>query len=362
MDSMITKKFALSELFSNKRGDSKLTKSYCNKHQGKYEVYTGSTKTSFAFIDTYAYSTPLLTYTTDGEYAGSLDILEGKYNVGGHRAILTPLIDGLPLLYFKFALQKTFFENVKRGDVPSLTWTSISKQSLVLPVNSVGEIDIKELENISAKYQKLFDIKQKLYNQYEKINLVDIDIFKSSSLNRKVFLVENLLDTKGGNSKLTLKHINQNQGEFPVYSAKTKGDIVKGYCNTFDFDIECIRVTRNGNAGVPFYQKKHKFSISEDARIYYPKEKYTKLLDLEYLVYALKEGLKYKDFSWNNKAGKAKINKVPILLPVTHNGEIDLEAQKQLLRILKDIDRVKSVILSNLKDLYIKDIEIEGLM
>ena len=74
MDSIIIKKFALSELFSSERGNSKLTKAYCNKHKGKYEVYTGSTKTSFAFIDTFAYSKPLLTYTTDGEYAGILNL------------------------------------------------------------------------------------------------------------------------------------------------------------------------------------------------------------------------------------------------------------------------------------------------
>ncbi|MBE7387585.1 restriction endonuclease subunit S [Ligilactobacillus salivarius] len=361
MDSIIIKKFALSELFSSERGNSKLTKAYCNKHKGKYEVYTGSTKTSFAFIDTFAYSKPLLTYTTDGEYAGSLKVLEGKYSVGGHRAILKPIINGLPLLYFKFALQSLFFENVKRGDVPSLIWSNISRKEITLPVNNVGEIDIKKLENIAKEYQKLSDMKQKLYNQYEKINSVDIDIFKSSSTKRKVFLVEDILNTKGGNNKLTLKYINQNQGEYPVYSAKTKGNVVKGYCNTFDFDMECIRITRNGKAGVPFYQKKHKFSISEDARIYYPKEKYAKCLNLEYLVYALKEGLKYKGFSWNNKAGKAKINKIPILLPVTHNGEIDLEAQKQLLSSLKNIEQVKSMILANLKKLYTKDIEIQKL-
>jgi hypothetical protein len=27
-------------------------------------------------------------FTTDGEYAGTLKVLTGKYNVGGHRAIL----------------------------------------------------------------------------------------------------------------------------------------------------------------------------------------------------------------------------------------------------------------------------------
>ena len=47
-----------------------------------------------------------------------------------------------------------------------------------------------------------------------------------------------------------------------------------------------------------------------------------------------------------------------MLLPVTHNGEIDLETQKQLLSILKNIEQVKSIILTNLKRLYTKDIEI----
>ena len=103
-----SKRVTLSELFTNKRGNSRYTKAYVNRNTGDFEVYTGSTKTSFGFIDTYEYETPHLTYTTDGEYAGTLDVLQGKYNVGGHRAILISKVDNLSLSYCKYVFQSIF--------------------------------------------------------------------------------------------------------------------------------------------------------------------------------------------------------------------------------------------------------------
>ena len=71
------KSIPIKDLFSFTRGNSKYTKKYCHEHQGKYEVYTGTTIGHFASIDTFDYSTPNLTYTTDGVYAGTVEYITG---------------------------------------------------------------------------------------------------------------------------------------------------------------------------------------------------------------------------------------------------------------------------------------------
>lgn len=152
---------SLEELFFSKRGKSKYTKKYCDLNSGEYEVFTGTTIGTFGFINTYDYSEELLTYTTDGENAGTLKILKGKYNVGGHRAILFPKHKDINLEYFEIILQKIFYDNVKRGDVPSITWKEIKDKIVSIPIKSSGEFDLEKQESIVKKY-KLIEEKKKL--------------------------------------------------------------------------------------------------------------------------------------------------------------------------------------------------------
>ena len=91
---MSVKIVKLHERFSCEYGDSKYTKAYCNQHKGSYEVFTGTTIGSFAFINHYDYSEPNLTFSTDGEKAGTLTLIKNdKYSIGGHRAILKKIDD-----------------------------------------------------------------------------------------------------------------------------------------------------------------------------------------------------------------------------------------------------------------------------
>lgn len=82
MPKTITKK--ISELFKPENGNPKYTKSYCKGHTGDFIVYTGTTIGIFAKVDFADYTKPNLTFTTDGEKAGTIEyITDTGYCIGG---------------------------------------------------------------------------------------------------------------------------------------------------------------------------------------------------------------------------------------------------------------------------------------
>lgn len=168
---------SIKEIFDHKRGNSKYTKAYCDKHKGEYEVYTGTTIGTFARINKYDYDYPLLTYTTDG-YAGELSVIEGKFSIGGHRAILIPKDKNLNLQYFRYTLQP-IFRNAKRDcAIPTINWTLIKDLKVRIPVDKDGNYDYDCQENIANHYKVIEKAKNKL--------VYDKSILKNSQISLNI--------------------------------------------------------------------------------------------------------------------------------------------------------------------------------
>lgn len=158
----ILKKFQLRDIFSSKNGNSNYTKAYCKNNPGEYEVFTGTTIGNFGFINTYEYEEDQLTFTTDGEHAGTLAILSGRYNIGGHRAILVPIKSNVNLEYFKYILENILYRKYKKSDVPSVRWNNIKNENVLVPINEAGELDINIQKIISDKYRMIDGIKSEI--------------------------------------------------------------------------------------------------------------------------------------------------------------------------------------------------------
>jgi type I restriction-modification system DNA methylase subunit len=145
-----------------------------------------------------------------------------------------------------------------------------------------------------------------------------------------------IFDFKSGNSELTQSYINQNQGEFVVYSANTKNNGVFGHINSYDFDTECIQITTNGvYAGTVFYREKHKFSINGDARLLIKK---FENLDYSYLLKALRDTFAEHNFNWENKPTVSKTKDITIKIPIDKQGNFSLKLQKELALIFTKTD------------------------
>src|SRR5690606_32878112 len=68
------------------KGKAKYTKSYMNKHKGKYPVYSSQTSNEgvIANIDSYDYDCKCLTWTTDGTYVGTVFLRNNKFSMTTH--------------------------------------------------------------------------------------------------------------------------------------------------------------------------------------------------------------------------------------------------------------------------------------
>lgn len=75
--------------------------------EGLYPVYSSQTKDDgcMGYINTFDYSIPQLTWTTDGVYAGTVFYREGKYNCTNICGTLAPKSSDFDLRFLKYALE-----------------------------------------------------------------------------------------------------------------------------------------------------------------------------------------------------------------------------------------------------------------
>ena len=353
-----SKLVTLSELFTNKRGNSKYTKAYVNKNTGEFEVYTGSTKTSFGFIDTFEYESPHLTYTTDGEYAGTLEILQGKYNVGGHRAILISKVDNLSLF------QSIFYNSVRRGDVPSLAWSQIKDIKVSIPVTEDGEFDLKKQEEIVRKFELIEARKEELAEKIEAIKSVDVDIMSGETPKTTSIKVADLFDLtiSTNSSKFTKTFVKENPGDIPVYGASSDNLPSYGYVKDNavivdrdgkrEFPVRyfenCLTYNIDGLAGYIFYHE-GRFSLSEKVRPLVIREEYASEVNPLYLKQVLEPIFRSHVKGRKGENGKneytklntSMIKNLEVVLPLTSSGKIDLEKQNQIVQNSQTILEMK---------------------
>ena len=352
------KSITLEKLFDCKRGNSKYTKTYCNQHSGDYEVFTGTTIGHFGFIDSYDYDCENLTYSTDGEYAGTLKVLHGKHNVGGHRAILIPKVENLVLEYFKYILQPIFFLHKKKGDVPSLSWRNIKGLLIEVPIDDNGNYDIKLQNLIISKYKSIEIKKKELEDRQNYINRIDVKIPHSDKYNYINEPIHKLFYVTRGNSLYTKNYCKQNAGEYPIYSAAN--DEPLGYMNTYDYDGRYVSISINGIAGVTKIIEGC-FSINADRVILTPK---TFDIDLDYVVYILEPILRNlskgrKGINNKNEFSKLTprmIDNVKISIPIDSNGDYCLDEMRDVSKKHLNILEIKKQLNDKVSELLSTEI------
>lgn len=306
------------------------------------------------FIDTYDYDGEYLTWATNG-FAGYIKIINGKFSFNSDRGLLIPKIQGLNLEYIKDKLQPIFRELAKgrKGEKGEDEFTKVYPSMvediiISLPVLENGELDIKQQNIIKEKIIGIEEIKSKISNYQKQIDVLNVEIDNDDYRLKNILLGDKkFFDIKSGNSKLTQNYLNQNKGEYIVYSANTKQNGVFGYIDTFDYDVECIQLTTNGvYAGTLFYREKHKFSINGDARILIKKDDN---LDYHYLLYVLKKEFAFHHFNWENKPTIEKIKPIEIPIPINSKGEFDLDKQKEIAEKYRKVEEIKKAISAELE-------------
>lgn len=329
-------------------------------HKGQYEVYTGTTIGKFASIDTYDYSEPNLTYTTDGVYAGTVELInDDKYNIGGHRAVLKALDKDLNLLYFEYTLKAIFKKNVKDGCVPSLTWSNIKKLLIPVPVDSKDHYDIEEQNRIAEQFKNLLEKKKILRNKYEDLCESYIT-FSEDEGNYKEVPLNELFDFKRGGS-CTRAYCNQHKGIYPVWSANNITPLA--HIDTYEYDGRYISLSRNGIAG-KITILDGKFTINEDRFLLIPK---ADDIDYEFIRYTVEPVLRSKKKGRAGHNGENEftklsftiLNNTKIMMPMKKNGEYDLDRQSDYAQKYDKIYKVKEEICKILESIVFTEIIID---
>jgi hypothetical protein len=148
----------ITELFIIERGSGKYTKTYTQKHLGDYPLYSGNTFGEFAFIDSYDYDIPCLSWAIDG-LAGHMMVHKAQFSATNHRGILLQKTADIDIDYIKFALEPLFRQAKKGrvGDNGENEYTSLPPFMLKdievgIPVDETGAISMDLQREIAASY------------------------------------------------------------------------------------------------------------------------------------------------------------------------------------------------------------------
>ncbi len=82
--------------------------------------------------------------------------------------------------------------------------------------------------------------------------------------------------------------------------------------------------------------------------------------DINFLKNAIEREFAKHSFGFANKAGKGKIKKIEIPVPIDKNGEFDLQAQKEAAGKYKKIEEIKKAVNFELDKISEIEIELES--
>ncbi len=348
---VIYKDFLIYSIFDIKRGVSKYTKNYGNQNKGEFPVYSASNNNPLTCIDTYDYSGNFLTWATNG-FAGYVKIIDGNFSINADRALLIAKNTNTNIEYVKYRLEPILRDLAKgrigdnRTDEFTKVYPSMLKNiKIFLPVNSDGELDIKEQDRV-AEQIKLIDelrVKVKEYQQY--IENVKIDM-KNDYKYKKISVLK-LFGSNGikkGLSKYTNTYIQKHNGDYPLYSSKTINNGIIGYIDSFDFDTKCITWTTDGIHAGTVFLRKEKFSMTTHCGALILNNNLEGIC-LEYVLNYLKNSLKsYAVGEQNKRVTVDIIKKVIVKIPIDSNDNFDINKQKEIAEKYQKIEDIKQAI------------------
>jgi type I restriction-modification system DNA methylase subunit len=170
------KRIKIKDIFNIVKGKVLYTNQFIVSNKGTYPLYSSQTKNDGVIgnINCFDYDCKALTWTTDGIYAGTVFLREGKFSMTTHCGALLPKNNRILLEYTYFYLK----ENLKKfaiGDQNKRVTTDIIKNiEIPVPVDAQGNFDLEKQKDIVEKYAFVERIKDGLKNQMD--NLLNIQI------------------------------------------------------------------------------------------------------------------------------------------------------------------------------------------
>ena len=180
--------------------------------------------------------------------------------------------------------------------------------------------------------------------------------------NMAYFPINDLFATEKGKAKYTKKYGNLHLGEYPVYSASSSKPLT--HIDTFDYDGKYLTWSTNGFAGTILVIE-GKFSINGDRGILVPREGRTDL-DFEYMKYVIQPI--FRELAKGRKGDNGEdeftklypsmLDNVMIPVPVDQEGNVDLQAQKEIAKRFFAVEQCRHDVIEKLDALLAQRIEL----
>ncbi|MDR1895185.1 MAG: N-6 DNA methylase [Prevotellaceae bacterium] len=174
-----TQSLKISAIFNVEKGKSIYTNEFIVKNKGEYPLYSSQTTNNgiIGNINIFDYDCEAITWTTDGIYAGTVFLRNGKFSMTTHCGALIRKKENKKIsLDYIYSYLKAKLKNHAVGQQNKRVTTGIIKNvEIPIPVNSKGDFDLSAQKEIAEKYRKIEQIKQSISEELDKISKVKIE-------------------------------------------------------------------------------------------------------------------------------------------------------------------------------------------
>ncbi len=207
-----------------------------------------------------------------------------------------------------------------------------------LPIK-YNKIDLEIQNQIVEKIKLTEELKVKIKEYKNYIKNINIEI--QNDFNYKEVKINDIFSIKKGLSKYTNKHIQDNNGKYPLYSSATINYGIIGYIDSYDYNLKCITWTTDGIHAGTVFLRNNKFSMTTHCGALILTDDKDNLL-LKYIMFYLKNNLKQYAIGEQNKRVTVNIIKnILIKIPINLKNEFDINMQQEISKKYQVIDNIK---------------------
>ncbi len=344
-----SKEFLISDVFNIFRGEV-ISKNYINDNKGKYPVFSSSGKNNgvFGHINSFNFDCKGITWAIDG-YAGKTFYRNGRFSMTNLCGLLTLKEtfknNKINLEYVSQILEPILREKAKgrKGENGQSEFTKvypsmIKNVRISLPVK-YNKIDLYTQDKIIERIKLTEELKTRVKEYKDYIKNINIEI--ENNFKYKEIKINDIFIIKKGLSKYTNKHIQENNGEYPLYSSATVNDGIIGYIDSYDYNLKCITWTTDGIHAGTVFLRDNKFSMTTHCGALILNDDTDNLL-LKYIMFYLKNNLKEYAIGEQNKRVTVNIIKnVLVKIPINLKNEFDIHIQQEISNKYQVIENIK---------------------
>ena len=350
-------------LFDLSIGKRLLRKDYIEA-SGRIPAYSSNVFSPFVYTsysNVEDFSIPYVLWGIDGTFEFNVMPIGEKFAYTDHCGVIKIKNPKINPYYLAYTLEenkhKYGFDRGLRASLSNMKSVKVS-----IPVDDSGEFDESAQSGIADSMLGMRQIRESLSEKKAEIKRVKIFIDDENFLFRYI-PIEEIFDLVRGNGKYTKSYVQNHKGEYPLYSGNTSG--LFATIDSFDFDSPCLSWAIDGLAGFMMIHNES-FSATNHRGVLIPHEDKLGLIDLQYMKYTFEPLFRAAKKGREGDNGENEYTTLPpfmiadimVPVPVDGQGNISLDAQKEIAAKYLAIEQCKNEVISKLDSLIQQKIEL----